>query len=87
MQDGGKYCLLAGAGTLAFRPRILSTNLSYPSGSIFLLAILAVAKLRSRVRDVELTSEIVQRISQLMRNPRQGTLPIIVSFGTPAEYF
>lgn len=44
-------------------------NLSCLSGSIFLLVIAAVAKLKSRVRDVELTSEIVQRISQLMRNP------------------
>jgi len=71
VQDGGKYCLLAGAGKLnsfSWRGQIWAI----PLGSIFLLMIMAVAKLKSRVRDAELTSEVVQRISQLMRNPRPG---------------
>jgi hypothetical protein len=48
-------------------------------GSIFMLAIAAVAKLKLRVRDVELTHEVVQRINHLMRDPHPCK-PIIEIF-------
>jgi len=42
-------------------------------GSVFLLAVAAIAKLKTRVRDTDLTHEVDQRINLLLQAPALGT--------------
>lgn len=64
MADRGKYCLLVGAGTQSSYVR---ERISLFPGSLFLLAIVAVVKLKARVCDVDLISEVVQYINYLLQ--------------------
>jgi hypothetical protein len=72
--DGGKYCLLAGGGEQSSQTQ---ERISLFPGSLFLLALVAVAKLKARVRDADLTPEVVLRINHLLRAPAMSTLMLL----------
>lgn len=52
--------------------KLLSGIFSKLAGTVFILALAAVAKLKARVRDSDLTHEVVQRINHLLRAPAEG---------------
>jgi hypothetical protein len=64
------------------KPNNLYENFSNLAGSIFLLALVAIAKLKARVRDADLTHEIVQRINHLLRAPAPGVYESCLLVGT-----
>lgn len=43
------------------------------AGTVFLLALVAITKLRSRVRNADLTHKVVQHINHHLRVPAPGT--------------
>ena len=49
-------------------------------GTLFLLAILAVAQLRTYVRHKEITHEVVMRINHLLRCPKPSMLILSGAF-------
>ncbi len=74
--DGAKYCLLAGGGKFVLYPiSVLSTLAS--SGTIFLLAIMAVARQQS-VHGPEFTQDVILRLNHLLRCPTTGTVSLSV---------
>ena len=65
VDDGGKYCLLAGAGKCCLFQR--SFLLITLQGSVYLLAIVAAAGLRRKIRTI--TMDIYVRLHALFRKP------------------
>lgn len=58
-----------GVSSIAY---IKNLNRRFSSGTIFLLIILASAKLRSRLRDRELMEDVILRLVYLLRCPTEG---------------
>ena len=67
---GMAYCLLAGAGELTFRCTVLLSVLKWIIGSIYLLAIIASADVKSEL--AKLPADQVIKLMTLIRSPVPG---------------
>ena len=72
IDDGGKYCLLASAGRSAIQPSKGEVLFGPVQGSVYLLAILAAAGQKTKIRCI--ASDMMLRLHHAIRRPVRGAL-------------